>query len=123
MECDIGVFDDLLASIGADRVRICSMIRSIVGEGIDDARVPKLPQSPNAKKAIQFAMEEASSLRHRYIGTEHLLLGMLCGDDGVAARVLVQLGVELEAVRERVRVDHLTQVLLEIERQTIDAED
>jgi len=62
----------------------------------------KLPQTPRAKKVIEYAIEEARSLNHNYVGTEHLLLGLLREQDGVAAQVLMNLGLRLEDVREEV---------------------
>ena len=63
----------------------------------------KLPQTPNAKKVIEYATEEAKSLNHNHIGTEHLLLGLLREQDGIAAQVLMDFGLKLEDARERVR--------------------
>jgi ATP-dependent Clp protease ATP-binding subunit ClpC len=62
----------------------------------------KLPQTPRAKKVIEYAIEEARNLNHNYVGTEHLLLGLLREHDGVAAQVLMNLGLKLEEVREEV---------------------
>src|SRR5881392_3605669 len=62
----------------------------------------KLPQTPRAKKVIEYAIEEARNLNHNYVGTEHLLLGLLREHDGVAAQVLRNLGLKLEEVREEV---------------------
>ena len=62
----------------------------------------KLPQTPRAKKVIEYAIEEARSLNHNYVGTEHLLLGLLREHEGVAAQVLMNLGLKLEEVREEV---------------------
>jgi ATP-dependent Clp protease ATP-binding subunit ClpC len=62
----------------------------------------KLPQTPRAKKVIEFAIEEARSLNHNYVGTEHILLGLLRESEGVAAQVLMNLGLKLEDVRQEV---------------------
>jgi ATP-dependent Clp protease ATP-binding subunit ClpC len=62
----------------------------------------KLPQTPRAKKVIEYAIEEARNLNHNYVGTEHLLLGLLREHDGVAAQVLMNLGLKLDEVREEV---------------------
>jgi len=64
----------------------------------------KLPQTPPAKKVIEYAMEEARSLNHNYVGTEHLLIGLIRESDGVAAKVLTGLGLTLEAVRNEVKI-------------------
>jgi ATP-dependent Clp protease ATP-binding subunit ClpC len=63
----------------------------------------RLPQTRRAKKVIEYAMEEARDLNHNYIGTEHLLLGLLREKEGVAARVLTSLGLNLDDVRQDVR--------------------
>src|SRR5437763_13249429 len=62
----------------------------------------KLPQTPRAKKVIEYSMEEARNLNHNYVGTEHILLGLLREQEGVAAQVLMNLGLKLEDVREEV---------------------
>src|SRR5205085_10369041 len=62
----------------------------------------KLPQTPRAKKVIEYSMEEARNLGHNYVGTEHILLGLLREQEGVAAQVLMNLGLKLEDVREEV---------------------
>jgi ATP-dependent Clp protease ATP-binding subunit ClpA len=59
----------------------------------------KLPQTPRAKKVIEFAIEEARSLNLDYVGTEHLLLGLVRETEGVGAQVLLNLGVRLDDVR------------------------
>src|SRR5262249_50832585 len=64
----------------------------------------RLPQTPRAKKVIEFAIEEARNLSHNYVGTEHLLLGLLREEEGVAAQVLMNLGLRLETVREEVLI-------------------
>jgi ATP-dependent Clp protease ATP-binding subunit ClpC len=64
--------------------------------------VGKLPQTPRAKKVIEYSMEEARNLNHSYVGTEHILLGLLREQEGVAAQVLMNLGLKLEDVREEV---------------------
>src|SRR5260221_334330 len=62
----------------------------------------KLPQTPRAKKVIEYSMEEARNLNHNYVGTEPILLGLLREQEGVAAQVLMNLGLKLEDVREEV---------------------
>jgi ATP-dependent Clp protease ATP-binding subunit ClpC len=62
----------------------------------------KLPQTPRAKRVIEYAIEESRNLHHSYIGTEHLLLGLLREQDGVAAGVLMELGVQLGQARDEV---------------------
>jgi ATP-dependent Clp protease ATP-binding subunit ClpC len=62
----------------------------------------QLPFTPRAKKVLELSMEEASQLSHNYIGTEHLLLGLIKENEGIAAQVLMNLGVKLDEVREEV---------------------
>ncbi len=65
--------------------------------------VEKLPQSAHVKEAIQYAIDEARSMHHNYVGTEHLLLGLMRNSETVAAQVLANLGLKLDPVREEVR--------------------
>lgn len=65
--------------------------------------VEKLPQSVHVKEVIQYAIEEARSLRHNYVGTEHILLGMMHNSQAVAAQVLADFNLDLDVVREEVR--------------------
>jgi ATP-dependent Clp protease ATP-binding subunit ClpC len=62
----------------------------------------KLPHTPRAKRVIEFAIEESHQLHHNYVGTEHLLLGLLRERDSVAAQVLMNLGLKLQDIREEV---------------------
>lgn len=64
--------------------------------------VKRLPQTPRAKKVVEYAMEEARRLNHNYLGTEHLLLGLLREGDGLGAHVLTDHDLSLESARERV---------------------
>jgi ATP-dependent Clp protease ATP-binding subunit ClpC len=77
-------------------------VEKLVHSGPDMVTMGKLPQTPRAKKVIEYAIEEARNLNHNYVGTEHLLLGLLREHDGVAAQVLMNLGLKLEEVREEV---------------------
>lgn len=97
-----GVAANVLRNLNLDSVQIRAAVESIVQPGPDCLAIGKLPQTPRAKTAIQFAMEEARSLNHNYVGTEHLLLGLLREEKGVAAHVLVNCGVSHEAVRGEV---------------------
>ncbi len=62
----------------------------------------KLPHTPRAKKVVEYAIEEARNLNHNYVGTEHLLLGLLRADEGVAAQVLMNMGLNVERARREV---------------------
>jgi ATP-dependent Clp protease ATP-binding subunit ClpC len=78
-------------------------VEKIVQSGPDVVTMGKLLQTPRAKKVIEYAMEETRSLNRNYVGTEHLLLGLLREKEGVAAQVLRHLGVTLQDVREQAR--------------------
>ena len=77
-------------------------VEKLVQSGPEMVTVGKLPQTPRAKKVIEYSMEEARNLNHSYVGTEHILLGLLREQEGVAAQVLMNLGLKLEDVREEV---------------------
>src|SRR5207302_546684 len=72
------------------------------GPGGEQVVMGRLPHTPRAKKVIDYSVEEARNLNHNYVGTEHLLLGLLREQEGVAAQVLMNLGLKLEDVREEV---------------------
>jgi len=92
----------VLRNLDIDLKKIRLEVEKIVQSGPDTATMGKLPYTPRAKKVIELAFEEARSLGHNYVGTEHLLLGLLREQEGVAARVLMNLGVKLDDVREEV---------------------
>ena len=97
-----GVAANVLKNRGADLERIRSGIEKLVKPGSSQVTMGQLPFRPRAKKVLELAMEEARNLDHNYVGTEHLLLGLLREQDGVAAQVLMNLGLKLEDVREEV---------------------
>jgi ATP-dependent Clp protease ATP-binding subunit ClpC len=97
-----GVGANVLKNLGVDLRKVRLEVEKLVHSGPDMVTMGKLPQTPRAKKVIEYAIEEARSLNHNYVGTEHLLLGLLREHDGVAAQVLMNLGLKLEEVREEV---------------------
>src|SRR5580692_11394293 len=97
-----GVAANVLKNLEVDLRKIRLEVEKIVQSGPDMVTMGKLPQTPRAKKVIEYAMEEARNLNHNYVGTEHLLLGLLREQEGVAAQVLMNLGMKLEDVREEV---------------------
>src|SRR4030081_4092112 len=97
-----GVAANVLKNLDIDLRKIRLEVEKIVQAGPDMVTMGKLPQTPRAKKVIEYSIEEARSLNHNYVGTEHLLLGLLREHDGVAAQVLMNLGLKLEEVREEV---------------------
>src|SRR6185436_18196649 len=97
-----GVGANVLKNLDVDLRKVRLEVEKLVKSGPDMVTMGKLPQTPRAKKVIEFAIEEARNLNHNYVGTEHLLLGLLREQDGVAAQVLMNLGIKLEEVREEV---------------------
>ena len=97
-----GVGATVLKQLDVDLRKVRMEVEKLVKSGPDMVTMGKLPQTPRAKKVIEYAIEEARHLGHNYVGTEHLLLGLLREQDGVAAQVLVNLGLKLEDVREEV---------------------
>jgi len=97
-----GVGANVLKNLDVDLRKVRLEVEKLVKSGPDMVTMGKLPQTPRAKKVIEYAIEEARSLNHNYVGTEHLLLGLLREHDGVAAQVLMNLGLKLEEVREEV---------------------
>ena len=97
-----GVAANVLHNLQVDLKKIRLEVEKIVKSGPAMVTMGKLPQTPRAKKVIEFAIEEARNLGHNYVGTEHLLLGLLREHDGVAAQVLMNLGLKLDEVRAEV---------------------
>jgi ATP-dependent Clp protease ATP-binding subunit ClpC len=97
-----GVAANVFKNLDIDLRKIRLEVEKIVQSGPDRIQMGKLPQTPRAKKVIEFAIEEAKLLKHNYVGTEHLLLGLLREDEGVAGQVLLNLGLSLQAVRAEV---------------------
>jgi ATP-dependent Clp protease ATP-binding subunit ClpC len=97
-----GVGANVLKNLDIDLRKVRLEVEKLVKSGPEMVTMGKLPQTPRAKKVLEYAIEEARNLNHNYVGTEHLLLGLLREQDGVAAQVLMNLGVKLEEVREEV---------------------
>ena len=97
-----GVAAAVLASFGLSPDKIRLEVEKLVQPGPATVVSGDLPFTPKAKKVIELAMDEARSLGHNYIGTEHLLLGLIKEGEGVASQVLMNSGLELDKVREEV---------------------
>tara|TARA_Y100001960_G_C14777595_1_gene884294 strand:+ start:203 stop:2659 length:2457 start_codon:yes stop_codon:yes gene_type:complete len=94
-----GVAAKVLDSLGIDSSKIQSSVEFIIGQG--DRQTPEtLGLTPRAKKVIELSVDEARRLNHQYIGTEHILIGLLREGEGIAAGVLESLGASLDAVRK-----------------------
>jgi ATP-dependent Clp protease ATP-binding subunit ClpC len=85
--------------IGLDAVR--ERVEQVIGRG-EQAPSGHIPFTPRAKEVLRLALGEAQGLGHRYIGTEHILLGLISEGEGVAAQVLTGLGADLDGTRELV---------------------
>jgi ATP-dependent Clp protease ATP-binding subunit ClpC len=97
-----GVAARALAILEIDSKKIIQEIEKQVQAEPKPAASGALPFTPRSRRALEFAHEEAANLGHDYIGTEHLLLGLLREQEGLAARVLINLGVVLDEVREEI---------------------
>src|SRR5260370_325355 len=98
-----GVAANVLKNLDVDLRKVRLEVEKLAQPGPDMVNLMgKLPQTPRAKKVIEFSIEEARNLSHNYVGTEHLLLGLLREQEGVAAQVFLNLGLRLEDVREEV---------------------
>jgi len=97
-----GVGATVLKNLDVDIKKLRLEVEKLVKSGPDMVTMGKLPQTPRAKKVIEYAIEEARALNHNYVGTEHILLGLLRESEGIAAQVLMNLGLKLEDVRQEV---------------------
>ncbi len=97
-----GVGATVLKNLDVDIKKLRLEVEKYVKSGPDMVTMGKLPQTPRAKKVIEYAIEEARALNHNYVGTEHILLGLLREHEGIAAQVLMGLGLKLEDLRQEV---------------------
>jgi four helix bundle protein len=97
-----GVGATVLKILGVDIKKLRGEVEKLVQSGPDMVMMGKLPQTPRAKRVIEYAVEEARALNHNYVGTEHLLLGLLRESEGIAAQVLMNLGLQIAEVRHEV---------------------
>ncbi|HHY47436.1 MAG TPA: ATP-dependent Clp protease ATP-binding subunit [Firmicutes bacterium] len=96
-----GVAARALQNLGISLEKVRSEVEKLIGRG-DPERVSVLSLTPRAKRVLELAMDEARRLGHGYIGTEHILLGLIREGEGVAAQVLLNLGADLDKVRKEV---------------------
>jgi ATP-dependent Clp protease ATP-binding subunit ClpC len=96
-----GVAARVLGNMGVQLPKVRSAVEFIIGRG-EQAPMGEIGLTPRAKKVLELAIDEARRLNHHYIGTEHLLLGLVREGEGIAAGVLESLGVNLEKVRAQV---------------------
>lgn len=92
----------VLDKLGIDPETARREVEKLVGTGTDYTVIRHIPYTPRVKKVLALAIKEAAALNHTYVGTEHILLGLLREGDGIAARVLTDVGLNLEATRQQV---------------------
>ncbi len=97
-----GVAVAVLEKMGVSLESVRFEVEKAVGHGPETKTVGNLPFTPRSKKVLQLAVSEAQALHHTYVGTEHILLGLLREGEGVASRVLLNINVDLESVRREV---------------------
>jgi ATP-dependent Clp protease ATP-binding subunit ClpC len=88
--------------MGLDLETVRMEVEKQVGTGPDQKMIGNIPYTPRVKKVLALAAKEAKNLNHTYVGTEHILLGLLREGDGVAARVLKNLDVDIEQTRQEI---------------------
>jgi hypothetical protein len=96
-----GVAAQALESLGVSLPAVRQQVEEIIGQG-QQALAGRIPFTPRAKKVLELSRREALAMGHNYVGTEHILLGLLREGDGVAAQVLVRMGADLNRVRQQV---------------------
>jgi len=97
-----GVAVNVLQKMGLDLETVRLEVEKQVGTGPDQKVVGNIPYTPRVKKVLSLAAKEAKALNHTYVGTEHILLGLLREGDGVAARVLKSLDIDIEQTRQEI---------------------
>ena len=95
-----GVAVNVITRLGLDLENVRSEVKAQLGTGPDEKPLDNIPYTPRVKKVLALAAKEARELNHTYIGTEHILLGLLREEDGVAGRVLRKFAVNPECTRQ-----------------------
>src|ERR1700685_369227 len=96
-----GVAVNVLQGMGIDLETVRMEVEKQTGTGPDQKMIGNVPYTPRVKKVLALASKEAKALNHTYVGTEHILLGLLREGDGIAAKVLKNLDVDIEECRNR----------------------
>jgi ATP-dependent Clp protease ATP-binding subunit ClpC len=96
-----GVAARVLESLDITLDEVRAQVARIVGQG-DELTIGQIPFTPRAKKVLELALREALSLGHNYIGTEHILLGLVRENEGVAARILLDFDADAEKIRNEI---------------------
>src|SRR5437773_11731999 len=100
-----GVAVNVLQKIGLDLETVRMEVEKQVGSGPETKMVGSVPYTPRVKKVLALAGKEAKALNHSYVGTEHILLGLLREGEGVAARVLKSLELDIERTRNEIFIE------------------
>lgn len=87
-----GIAANVLKNLNVNLRQVRLAVEELVPSGIDMVTMGKLPHTPRVKKVIEYSLEEARKLNHNYVGDEHILLGLLREEEGIAAQVLMNLG-------------------------------
>jgi len=95
----------ILKDLGVNIEKILSEVEQLPKSRADKTKMEKLRQNPRARNVVIYAIEEARAFKHNYIGSEHILLGLLRETDGHAAKVLTNLGLNIEDVRNTIAIN------------------
>ena len=132
-----GVANDVLRQLDVESKKIRKSVEKLVEHGTTMVTMGQLPFTPRAKRVLELTLEEASNMGHNYLGTEHLLLGLIREEEGIAGRVLAKLRVTADHAREEVakqlradevpgdpsrraredRLDHMTGLILDLQER------
>ena len=97
-----GVAANILENLNIDPDKVLAEVEKVVQPGSNMVTMGQLPFTPRTKKMLEYSLEEMRNLGHNYIGTEHLLLGLIRENDSEAAQVMLSMGIELDSVRREV---------------------
>lgn len=92
----------VLEGLGISLEKVRQEVERIIGKGREEVSTEQLPLTPRAKKILELALAEAQGMGHNYVGTEHILLALIREGEGVAAQILINLGADLDTVRDKV---------------------
>jgi len=98
-----GVGANVLTNLGAESDAVRREVEKLVKPGLEKPATVVRPQTPGTKQVVEFAIEEARNLGHNYVGSEHLLLGLMRVKEGIASRVLGQMGITQDDVTAAIR--------------------
>ena len=97
-----GIAARVLGQLDIEIDEVRSQISRVIGQGDEPQQSGQIPFTPRAKKVLDLSLREAVAMKHNYIGTEHILLGLVRENEGVASRILLSLGADADKVRNEV---------------------